>query len=51
MPIDEMQHPMVRAAKIETRQHLVGIADEVAIGEKEKLDQIEGGAVPSCGRA
>ncbi len=49
MAVDEMQHPVVRAAEIEARQHLVGVADEVAIGEKQKLDQIEGGTLGLAG--
>src|SRR6185437_5098629 len=38
--IDEMQHAMVGTAEAELRQHLVGIADEVAIGEEQQLDQV-----------
>ena len=36
-----MQHAMMRAAEAELRQHFVRIADKVAIGEEQKLDEIE----------
>ncbi len=38
--IDEMQHPVVRPPEAEFLQHIVGIADEVAIGEKQQLDDV-----------
>ena len=38
--VDEMQHAVVRAAEAELGQHLVGIADEVAIGEEQELDEV-----------
>jgi hypothetical protein len=38
--IDEVQHPMVRAAEAKLYQHFIRIADEIAIGEEQKLDQI-----------
>ena len=38
--VDEMQHPVMRAAEAELGQHVVGIADEVAIGEEQKLDDV-----------
>src|SRR2546430_475533 len=38
--IDEMQHPVMRAAEAELRQHVVGVADEVAIGKKQELDHV-----------
>ena len=38
--VDEVQHAMVGAAEAEFCQHLVGIADEIAIGEEQKLDEI-----------
>ena len=38
--VDEMQHPVMRAAEAELRQHVVGIADEIAIGEEQKLDDV-----------
>ena len=43
--VDEMQHPVVRPPETEASQHRVGVTDEVAIGEKQKLDQVEGGAL------
>jgi len=33
-----MQHAVMGAAKSEFRQDIVGIADEVAIGEEQELD-------------
>jgi hypothetical protein len=42
MAVHKMQHAMMRAAESETRKPLVGVADEIAIGEKQKLDQIIG---------
>ena len=38
--IDEMQHPVMGAPEAEFRQYLVGITDEVAIGEEQELDQV-----------
>ena len=38
--VDEMQHAVMRAAEAELGQHLVGIADEIAIGEEQKLDEV-----------
>ena len=38
--IDEMQHPVMGAAEAEFRQHLVGIADEIPIGEEQELDDL-----------
>ena len=38
--VDEMQHAVMRAAKPEFGEHLVGIADEVPVGEEQKLDQV-----------
>ncbi len=48
--IDEMQDAMVRAAEAELFQHLVGIADEVAIGEEQKLDEVPAGLARFGGR-
>ena len=39
--VDEMQHAMMRAAEAELGQHFVGIADEIAIGEEQQLDEVE----------
>ena len=39
--VDEMQHAMVRPAEAELGQNLIRIADEIAIGEEQKLDEIE----------
>ncbi len=38
--IDEMQDPVVRAAKPELLEHFVRIADEIPIGEEQKFDNI-----------
>ena len=38
-----MQHPVMRAPETELGQHVVGIADEVAIGEEQELDDVPGG--------
>jgi hypothetical protein len=37
---DEMQDAVVRAPEAEFGERLIGIADEVAIGEEQKLDQV-----------
>ena len=58
--VDEMQHAVVRAAEAELGQHLVGVADEVAVGEEQELDEVPdrlarragaGSAAPRPGRA
>ena len=38
--VDEMQHPVVGAAEAELEQHLVRVADEIAIGKKQELDDV-----------
>src|SRR6266545_3691666 len=38
--IDEMQYPVMGAAEAEFHQDVVGIADEIAIGEKQQLDDV-----------
>jgi hypothetical protein len=38
--VDEMQHTVVSASETELIQHLIRIADEIAIGEEQKLDEI-----------
>jgi hypothetical protein len=35
-----MHHPVVRPAEAENLQLMVGIADEVAVGEEQQLDDI-----------
>ena len=45
--VDEMQHPVVRASEAELRQHVVGIAGEVAIGEEQQLDDVPDGLAPT----
>ena len=42
LPVDEMQDPVMRAAEAVIAEDPVGIADEVAIGEEEQLDQVVG---------
>ena len=39
--VDEIQHAMMGAAEIVAQQQPVGVADEIAIGEKQGLDQVE----------
>ena len=41
MPIDEMQHAVMRAAEAEILQDRVGIASEIAIGEEQQLGEFE----------
>src|SRR5476651_840561 len=38
--VDEMQHPVMGAPKGELGKHFVRIADEIAIGEKQQLDDV-----------
>ena len=38
--IDEMQHPMMRPAEAEGLELMVGVADEVAIGEEQEFDDV-----------
>ena len=38
--VDEMQHPVMRAAEAELLQHVVRIGDEVPVGKEQKLDQV-----------
>ena len=37
---DEMQHAVMRAAEAEFGEGLVGVADEVAVGEKQQFDEV-----------
>ena len=54
--VDEMQHPVMRPAEAERLQLMVGVADEIPVGEEQQLDdipaQIAGhrGAGPPLGR-
>src|SRR6187399_28666 len=41
--VDEMQHPMMGASETKLEQHLVGIADEITIGEKQQLNDVPNG--------
>src|SRR6185312_3803587 len=38
--LNEMHHAMMRAAKAEFLQHMIGIADKVAVGEKQQFDNV-----------
>ena len=38
--VDEMQHPVMGAAEGELAEHLVRVADEIAIGEKQQFDDV-----------
>ena len=51
--VDEMQHPVMGAAEAELGQHLVRVADEIAIGEKQQLDDVPDrlGRAPRVARA
>jgi hypothetical protein len=40
MPVHEVQDTVMRAPEADARKNFVGIADKIAIGEKQKLDQI-----------
>ena len=35
-----MQHPVMRAAEPEGLQLLIGVADEIAVGEEQQLDDV-----------
>jgi hypothetical protein len=47
--VDEMQHAVVRAPETELGEHMIGIADEVAIGEEQQLDDVPGRAILAGG--
>ena len=38
--VDEMHHPVMRPAEAEGLQLMIGVADEIAIGEEQQLDDI-----------
>ena len=38
--VDEMHHPVMRPAEAERLELMVGIADEVAVGEEQQLDDV-----------
>ena len=44
-----MQHPMMGAPETEFCKDLVRIADEIAIGEEQELDEIERRLLPVAG--
>ena len=41
--IDEMKHAMVRATEAQLQEHFIRIADEIAIGKEQKLDDVPDG--------
>jgi len=41
--VDEMKHAMVRATEAQLEKHFVRIADEIAVGKKQKLDDVPNG--------
>src|ERR1700690_3338130 len=51
--VDEMQHPVMGAPETELGEHLVRIADEIAIGEEQQLDDVPDrlGRRRGCARA
>ena len=38
--MDEMHHPVMGAAEPERLEFMVGVADEVAVGEEQQLDDV-----------
>jgi hypothetical protein len=38
--VDEMQHPVMGPAEPENLQFVVGVADEIAVGEEQQLDDV-----------
>ena len=42
--VDEMQHPVMRPAEAEVLEQMVGVADEIAIGEEHQLDHSSSGS-------
>ena len=38
--VDEMEHPMVRATEAQLKEHLIRITDEIAVGKKQKFDDV-----------
>src|SRR3954462_15411778 len=40
VPVDEMQHPVMRAAEPEFLQNVVGVRGEVPVSKEQKFDQI-----------
>ena len=41
--IDEMKHAVVRATEAQLEEHFIRITDEIAIGKKQKLDDVPNG--------
>src|SRR5262249_17561145 len=41
--VDEMKHAMVRATEAQLEEHFVRIADEIAVGKKQQLDDVPNG--------
>jgi hypothetical protein len=35
-----MQHPVMGAAEPESLQHVIGITDEIPVGEEQQLDNV-----------
>ena len=46
-----MQHAVMRAAEAVILEQAVGVADEIAIGEEEQLDEIDHRLALDLGRA
>ena len=42
LAVDEVQHAVMGAAEAVVGEDAVGVADEVAIGEEQQLDQVVG---------
>ena len=48
--VDEMHHPVMRPAEAERLQLMVGVADEIAIGKEQQLDDIPAQIARRAGR-
>ena len=48
--VDEMHHPVMGAAEAEGLQLMVGVADEIAVGEEQQLDDIPAQSAGPRGR-
>jgi hypothetical protein len=49
MPADKMNDAVVSAAKSGLSKNLIGIRNEIAIGKKQKLDQLDDVAITAAG--
>ena len=49
--VDEMQHAVMRTSEAEGLELVIGVADEIAIGEKQQLDDVPAQARCGAGRS